>query len=130
MINLTQSINNNLLDELITKMINTFKVSCKCGFKSSVQYGNDGRKVIYETFSCPKCKNLFSLEYNKQRKCPKCKNTNLKPYNPNKKENIEFYRRMNKIGMLSKSKLNDLEEFWQKIGDDECPKCGKKQLKW
>ena len=112
------------------KMINDYNVNCKCGFKSKVKYGRLGKNEVYEVFSCPNCKNLFTLHFNDELKCRKCKNTKLASYNPNKMENLAFYKRMSKNNMLLKSKLKELEEFWKNIKDNECPKCGKKQLVW
>ena len=111
-------------------MISKYKVHCKCGFKTEVKYGRVSKKEIYEIFSCPNCKNLFSLEANDKLICKKCKNPELVPYNPHKKENLDYYKRMLKLDLLNKSKLKELEGFWKSIEDEECPICGKKTLKW
>lgn len=111
-------------------MIIKYKVSCKCGFKARVTYGRVGKRKVHEVFSCPKCRNLFTLEFNKPLKCKKCRNSSLIPYNPNKEDNLAFYKKMIRSKMLIKSKLKELENFWKNIKDKECPLCGKKQLKW
>lgn len=111
-------------------MIKNYKLSCGCGLKAKVLYGREGKTKVLEVYSCPKCKNLFTLKFNEDLKCKKCNNTKLIAYNPNKEDNLDFYKRMSKTGMLSESKLKELVGFWKKIKDKECPKCGKKQLKW
>ncbi len=106
-----------------------YLASCSCGFKAKVFYGKSGEKV-YEVFSCPKCKNLFSLTIDQKLSCPKCKNEELKRYNPNKKDNLAYYASLSKKGALSSSKLKELKVFWENIKDNECPKCGKKTMNW
>lgn len=111
-------------------MITNYKVSCKCGFKARVKYGREGKNKICEVFSCPECKNLFTLEFDEKLKCNECKNTKLASYNPHKKDNLAYYKKMVKCNMLIKSKLKELEKFWKNIKDNKCPKCGKNQLVW
>ena len=110
-------------------MINKYKISCKCGFKAKVVYGREGKSDIEEVFSCPKCKNLFALKFNKKLEC-KCGNTKLIRYNPNKKKNIDYYKKMVDDKQLTRSKFDELKKFWKEIKDNECPKCGKKDLVW
>lgn len=111
-------------------MMIDYEAGCKCGFKAKVKYGREGKSKTYEIFSCPKCKNLFTLLFNEKLKCNKCKNTKLISYNPNKEDNLAYYKKMFKSKMLVKSKLNELKKFWNNIRDNECPKCGKKHLVW
>ena len=77
-------------------MILDYLVKCECGFKSEVNYGREGEEKISEVYSCPKCKNLFTLKFKEKLKCPKCKGTILKQYNPNKEDNIAYYKKMQK----------------------------------
>lgn len=110
-------------------MIHEYSLSCKCGFKQKIEYGRDGLKIL-EIYSCPTCKNLFSLGMVNKKECIKCKGSLLVSYNPNKKENIGYYRDMFNQKKILKSQLDQLEVFWGTIKDNECPKCGKKQLVW
>ena len=118
------------LGEIQINMIINYEVKCSCGFFAQVKYGKVGKDEIYEIFSCPECKNLFSLEAKEKIKCKTCKNTRLIPYNPNKKENLRYYQDMSEGNMLIESKLKELKTFWDKISDDACPKCKKNQLIW
>ena len=109
-------------------MITKFKVRCPCGFKANVEYGREGKNQIREVYSCQKCKNLFSIAFEEKVVCKKCGNTKLLPYNPHKKENLAFYKKM--AGQLTKSKLKELQDYWDTINDNKCPKCSKKTLIW
>ncbi|MFH0869542.1 MAG: hypothetical protein V1866_00615 [archaeon] len=111
-------------------MIDNYLAKCECGFKAEVSYGREGEEKIHEVYSCPKCKNLFTLRFKEKLKCPKCKGEKLCQYSPNKKDNIAYYRRMLKIGALHKRGMEELVTFWKKIYDTECPKCGKKKMHW
>ena len=110
-------------------MIKNYEAVCKCGFKARLKYGREGKNEVEEIFSCPKCQNLFTLAFTDTLKC-KCGNTELISYNPNKEDNLAYYKKMAKDNMLLNSKLKELEEFWNKVKDNECPKCNKDTLRW
>jgi DNA-directed RNA polymerase subunit M/transcription elongation factor TFIIS len=111
-------------------MILDYDVKCPCGFKAEVSYGREGEERIHEVYSCPACKNLFTLRLKEKLRCPKCKGEKLKQYNPNKKDNISYYKRMLKNKTLHKRGMDELLTFWKKIHDAECPRCGKKKMVW
>jgi len=114
-------------------MVNTYKAQCKsCDADFTVQYGSKNkRKIIYETYSCPQCRNLFSLSnIDNQYSCPKCGNTNLVRYNMNKEENISYYKKMYNKQLLPKDKYMEILDFWKNVKSDECPKCGNQDLEW
>lgn len=113
-------------------MVDTYKVHCEeCNAEFTVQYGSRNKNVVYETYSCPKCHNLFSLSNIRHDfSCPNCGNAHLQRYNMNKDENKEFYTRMYQKGLLAKDRYSDLIEFWDTVKSDECPKCGKHSLEW
>ena len=62
--------------------------------------------------------------------CSRCGNQKLIAYNPNKKQNLLYYIKMARAKLLPKAKLKELELFWARVRDTECPKCGKKRLVW
>jgi len=111
-------------------MIDNYLVKCECGFKAEVSYGREGEENIHEVYSCPKCKNLFTLRFKEKLRCTKCKGEKLLQYNPNKKDNISYYKRMFKTRMLHKQGMKELMAFWKRIHDAECPMCGKKKMRW
>ncbi|MBN1793036.1 hypothetical protein JW826_05120 [Candidatus Woesearchaeota archaeon] len=107
-----------------------YQASCPCGLKEKLQYGRDEDGTLYEVFSCPKCRNLFTLRFNARLECPTCRGIDLKSYNPHKEQNIEFYKARHRDHQLSKEMLDELTRFWIHIRDKECPKCGKNTLRW
>jgi len=113
-------------------MVKTYKAQCNaCDESYTVNYGSKNkRKIIYETYSCPQCNNLFSLSNNDNFKCPTCENTNLIRYNMNKEENMAYYKRMYDEQLLPQKKYDEIMEFWETVKSDECPKCGKHELVW
>lgn len=110
-------------------MLVKYRVVCPCGFEARLKYGKSDQKNIFEVYSCPECKNLFTLFSTDERECG-CGNKNLVQYNPNKKENLDFYKKMAVGNRLAEEKLAELEEFWKNIKDCECPRCGKQTMKW
>lgn len=110
-------------------MITRYRVVCSCGFEARVKYGKSDQKNVFEVFSCRECKNIFSLFSDDERVCA-CGNKSLIQYSPNKKDNLNFYKNMASKNKLSKDQLEELENFWNKIKDHECPRCGKYSLKW
>ena len=40
------------------------------------------------------------------------------------------YKKMVDDKQLTRSKFDELKKFWKEIKDNECPKCGKKDLVW
>jgi DNA-directed RNA polymerase subunit M/transcription elongation factor TFIIS len=114
-------------------MVKTYKAQCNaCDAEFTVKYGSKNkRKIIFETFSCPQCKNLFSLSNNdKEFSCPTCGNTDLIRYNMNKIENITYYKKMYNEQVLPQEKYEEIIDFWKNVKSDECPKCGKHELVW
>lgn len=114
-------------------MVKTYKAHCNaCSEEYTVKYGSKNkRKIIYETYSCPRCNNLFSISNTgDQFHCPSCGNTNLIRYNMNKEENIAYYNRMYKEQLLPQEKYDEIIDFWKNVKCDECPKCGKHELVW
>lgn len=114
-------------------MVRSYKVQCNaCNAEFTVEYGSKNkRKIIYETYSCPECQNLFSLSNNENEfKCPDCGNTHLIRYNMNKKENLAYYKKMYDQQLLPQEKYDEIIEFWEKVKSNECPKCGKHDLVW
>ncbi|MBN2368011.1 hypothetical protein JXC34_03255 [Candidatus Woesearchaeota archaeon] len=112
-------------------MIHKFRITCGfCGKIFEVRYGLEGKEVCYDIFSCPKCRNLFSLSNNDVQECPQCNNRKLNHYNPHKKENLEYYDSMKKQGVLVDKNFEKLKEYWKYINDTLCPCCGHKSLKW
>ena len=96
-------------------MLIKYKISCSnCNRSFVVDYGSIKKEVSYEIFSCPKCKNLFSLKNTDPAECPGCKNTKLVKYNPHVDENLDFYAKMLKKGLLKKGDYNNLKRYWQK----------------
>lgn len=114
-------------------MVKKYKAQCKsCDADFTVKYGTKNkRKIIYETYSCPICNNLFSISNQNQNfSCPKCGNDNLIRYNMNKEENMSYYRKMYKENLLPQEKYDEIMSFWDSVKSDECPKCGKHTLSW
>ncbi|MFW6231054.1 MAG: hypothetical protein ACOC32_03445 [Nanoarchaeota archaeon] len=112
-------------------MLNRYAASCSaCKVSFEVMYGTVNKKESYEIFSCPSCKNLFSLSNKKKAVCPGCKSEELVRYNPNVKQNISFYGQMLKKKMLKKKDYNDIVSYWKGIEESKCPSCGKKKLSW
>jgi predicted RNA-binding Zn-ribbon protein involved in translation (DUF1610 family) len=117
----------------LIRMIKTYKVSCSsCHAEYIVEYGSKNkRKIIYETFSCPDCHNLFSLSnIDDEFKCPNCGKTHLNRYNLHKEENLSYYKKVFEEGMIPKNKYKEITQFWNTVKSDECPKCGKHTLSW
>jgi hypothetical protein len=108
-------------------MISEYEVKCKCGFSTKVKYGREGKSDLYEVFTCEKCKNLFSLHLNDEKRCS-CGNEKLIQYNPNKDHNIKFFEE-NKDAM-DKDKVKQIINFWSNTRSDECPRCNEKTLVW
>ena len=114
-------------------MVKTYKAKCKaCDAEYLLDYGsNNEQKIIYETYSCQKCNNLFSISNNKENlSCPNCGNEKLNRYNMNKKENISYYQKMYEEKLLSIENYKEIISFWKTVKSDECPKCGKHELEW
>ncbi len=114
-------------------MVRRYKAHCNaCSQEFTVKYGSKNkRKIIYETYSCPQCNNLFSISNtDHQFCCPECGNTNLIRYNMNKEKNIAYYKRMYEEHLLPEDKFNEIIGFWETVKSDECPKCGKHELTW
>ncbi|MBN1502356.1 hypothetical protein JW930_02330 [Candidatus Woesearchaeota archaeon] len=112
-------------------MLKKYHIRCaSCNVSFSVQYGTVEKEICYEIFSCPICKNLFSLTNREKAVCLKCNNTMLKRYNPNKKKNLEFFNKMHEEGLLTSYDHEELKRFWVTILDNECPCCGQYTLVW
>jgi DNA-directed RNA polymerase subunit RPC12/RpoP len=112
-------------------MISKYKVICEfCNALFSVVYGTEDKKLCYEVYSCPLCRNMFSLSNKDSLECPACNNKCLVEYNPNKKKNLKYYDDMNKQGLLTQADYDKLSEYWKNIKDAKCPRCGKDRLKW
>ncbi len=114
-------------------MVKTYKAHCKaCDKEYTVKYGSKNkRKIIYETYSCPQCHNLFSCSnIENEFSCPDCGNKNLIRYNMNKDDNVSFYRKMYEEKMLPIEKYEEIMDFWKTVKSDECPQCGKHALSW
>ena len=113
-------------------MIAVYRTSCSnCHAFYEVKYGRGSKNEIFEIFSCPHCKNLFSTSnMNKDATCPECGNKNLVPYNMNKSKNISYYKKMLREGLLTPKKYNTLVEYWQNMKSITCPQCGKDTLNW
>lgn len=109
-------------------MIIYFKFSCPCGFSAEIKYGRENKDIINEIFSCKYCKNLFNLNFDKNKICPTCKSSALIEYNPHKEENLLYYDKMK--NKLNEAKLKELNDYWAKIKDNECPSCKKSTLIW
>lgn len=113
-------------------MVETYKAKCRaCDVEYFLKYGSKNEQIIYETFSCQNCNNLFSLSNNKEKfSCPSCGNEKLIRYNMNKMENMSYYRKMYEEKLLSIEKYEETISFWKTIRSDECPNCGKHELEW
>lgn len=111
-------------------MIQKHEAKCECGFKKELKWGREDEKNIAEAFSCEKCHNLFSKKITEEKKCPQCGNKELKQYIPRKKENLAYYQRMQKEGLIEEKEKKELQKFWETIEDNKCPLCGKQTLKW
>lgn len=111
-------------------VLQNYKVECKCGFNQIVRYGKISKDEIYEIFSCKKCNNLFTLRFDNDRKCFNCSGTELVAYNPHKIENLNFYKEMYDKKNIEVEKLTELNNFWDTIEFDKCPKCKNHTLKW
>lgn len=113
-------------------MVDKYRTSCtKCKLLYELEYGRKNNNLIIEIFSCPSCKNLFSLPSNgKEIKCPQCGNKKLDSYNMQKEKNLLYYNKMLKNKILSQSKYNTLVSYWEKIKSKQCPKCGEDTLIW
>jgi DNA-directed RNA polymerase subunit RPC12/RpoP len=114
-------------------MVKIYKAHCKaCNAEYTVKYGSKNkRKIIYETYSCPKCSNLFSISNKDQDfSCPSCGSKNLIRYNMNKQENIKYYKKMVDEKLLPQEKYHEILEFWETVKSDECPQCGRFELVW
>ncbi|MFP4112047.1 MAG: hypothetical protein ACLFPQ_00190 [Candidatus Woesearchaeota archaeon] len=108
-----------------------YRITCKsCKKKYDVDYGSIKKEVSYEVFSCSKCRNLFSLKNTDPALCPECRNKDLKKYNPHVDENLDFYAKMLKKGLLKKKDFDSLKKYWKSISAEKCPDCGKDTLEW
>lgn len=117
----------------LIRMIRTYKVFCgNCHKEFIVKYGSKNkRKIIYETFSCPDCHNLFSLSNTDDDfKCPDCGNTHVSRYNLHKEENLSYYKKMFDEKRIPENKYLEITQFWNTVKSDECPKCEKHTLSW
>ena len=113
-------------------MVDIYRASCSsCKAFFEVEYGSENRDIVYEIYSCPACKNLFSIaNIEKDLSCPKCGNKNLRRYNMHKEGNVRYYRKMLQKGLLTQEKYNILINYWKDILSNTCPKCGRDMLTW
>ena len=113
-------------------MLHTYEASCSsCDARFSVKYGRETKTKSYEIYSCPTCKNLFSLSNHESFQCPSCGNKNdLLRYNMNKKENIEYTEKMYDEGLIGEQKKDLLVDYWEEMLSRQCPKCGTNMLEW
>ena len=112
-------------------MVSKYKSTCKsCNASFIVDYGRSSPTVVYDVYSCPNCKNLFSKSNIDELSCPNCNNKDLIHYNVHKIENIRYYKKMFANGLISQEKYEFLLEYWNKIQNEKCPICGKDALDW
>jgi DNA-directed RNA polymerase subunit M/transcription elongation factor TFIIS len=113
-------------------MLNEYKATCReCNATFNVLYGRKTKTESHEVYSCPDCKNLFSLSNHEELKCPDCgEKKEFLRYNLHKAENIKYYKKMHDKELLSDEKFNTLKSYWDKMYCNQCPKCGKETLEW
>jgi len=113
-------------------MVDLYRTSCSsCKAFFEVKYGTKDKNNIYEIYSCPTCKNLFSLSnIDPDFSCPNCKSKELKKYNMNKEKNISYYKKLFAAGQLTKKKYQILVNYWSHVLSKTCPKCGRDTLTW
>ena len=113
-------------------MVDIYRSSCSsCRSFFELKYGSKSKDIAYEIYSCPQCKNMFSIPNNgKELLCPNCGNIELNQYNMNKEKNIRYYKKMMREGLLTPQKYNTLVSYWNNVESDKCPKCENKTLIW
>ena len=113
-------------------MVEIYRTSCNsCKALFEVKYGSKNENIVYEVYSCSKCKNMFSLtNSDKEMCCPKCGTKDLKQYNMNKDKNIRYYKKMMREGLLTAQKYNNLVKYWNNVESSRCPNCDKETLIW
>jgi len=112
-------------------MTTTYQAICRtCSASFNVRYGSITNTISYEIYSCPTCKNLFSLTNQEQFICPGCKKEPLIRYNLHKEENIKYYKKMFEGHLLSKQNYDLLISYWTNIKSTTCPVCNNETLDW
>ncbi|MCX6665628.1 MAG: hypothetical protein NT038_06170 [Euryarchaeota archaeon] len=112
-------------------MVETYRAICRsCSASFTVQYGSKTNTITYEIYSCPQCRNLFSLTNQEPFTCPTCKNQQLIRYNFHKEENMLYYKKMLKQNLLSKQNYDLLEAYWKNTKNNTCPVCNNETLDW
>jgi len=112
-------------------MVETYRALCSsCSASYTVKYGSITNALSYEIYSCPYCKNLFSLTNQEPFTCPTCKNRELIRYNFHKEENLVYYEKMFKQNLLSKENYDLLVSYWENTKNNTCPVCNNTTLEW